>query len=346
MVGHLKADGRLSDQRVKGALLKVPRHMFLPGIGLAEAYADEAVVTHYKDGLPSSSASQPAIVAAMLEQLNPPAGGSVLEVGAGTGYNAALLSALVGPSGRVVTVEISPEVFVEAENHLSEAGIGNVQVICADGAAGWPAGAPYDGIIATAGATDLAPAWLSQLAPAGRIVVPLSIRGVQQCVAFARADGHLRSVAVCEAGFMPLAGAMASADIRLPVPGHPGVHVIAAPVTAVDAGLIGASLGARGPAVAVGVTATEVEAFGSLLRWLAFRAPAPASLKYSGPVRTCGAAEQEARQLAELVRAWDAAERPGADQLLIDAYPSGAAVPEAGGSVHRAQHVTFVVSSR
>src|SRR5262249_58963948 len=212
----------------------------------------------------ASSASQPAIVAAMLEQLNPPAGGHVLEVGAGTGYNAALLSALVGPSGRVVTVEIDPEIAGEAENHLSEAGVTNAEVICGDGAAGWLAGAPYDGIIATAGASDLAPAWLSQLTPAGRLGGPLSIRGAQQCVAFARADGHLHSVAVCEAGFMPLTGAMANADIRLPVPGRPGVHVMAAPGTAVDTALIAAGLDSRGPARAVGITATRLEAFGSL----------------------------------------------------------------------------------
>lgn len=403
MVEHLKADRGLADPRIEAALLEVPRHVFLPGAGLAAAYADEAVVTRYKDGLPASSASQPAIVAAMLGQLSPLAGGCVLEVGAGTGYNAALLSALVGPSGRVVTVEIDPEVAGEAERHLSEAGVTNVEVICGDGAAGWPAGAPYDGIIATAGASDLAPAWISQLAPAGRLVVPLSIRGAQQCVAFARAGSHLRSVAVCEAGFMPLTGVMANADIRLPVPGHPGVHVIAAPRTPVDAGLVAAGLDTRGPAVGVGITASELEAFGSLRRWLAFRAPAPATLMYSGPadhatasgvpqlvefsvggntqrlspcllgesgfaivdlisgqvtasgpssdnprelaVRACGAAEHETGQLTELLMAWDAAHRPGADRLTIDAYPSGIAVPDTRGSMHRAEHMTFIVSS-
>jgi protein-L-isoaspartate(D-aspartate) O-methyltransferase len=404
MVGHLKEDGGLTDPRVEAALREVPRHLFLPGTGLAEAYADEAVVTRYKDGLPVSSASQPAIVAVMLEQLSLPAGGSVLEVGAGTGYNAALLAALVGPSGRVVTIDIDPEVSVEAENHLSAAGVANVQVICGDGAAGWPGRAPYDGIIVTAGASDLAPAWLSQLAPAGRLVVPLSIRGAQQCVTFARADGHLRSVAVCEAGFMPLMGVMANTDIRMPVPGRPGVHVVAARGIQVDAALIAAGLDVEGPAAAVGITATELEAFGSLRRWLAFRDLAPASLIYSGPaegaaasgvppltefrvgstvqrsspcllgksgfavldlarrsaaggrsglgtahelaVRPCGMADREARRLTELVRAWDAAGRPGADRLLVDAYPAGDVVPYTSGNAQSAQHMTFIVSSQ
>jgi protein-L-isoaspartate(D-aspartate) O-methyltransferase len=339
----------------------------------------------------------------MLEQLSPPIGGSVLEIGAGTGYNAALLSALVGPSGRIVTIDIDPEVAVEANNHLSEAGAANVAAICGDGASGWPERAPYDAIIVTAGASDLAPEWLSQLAPAGRLVVPLSIRSVQHSVAFARADGHLHSVAVCEAGFMPLTGAMANADIRLAVPGHPGVHVLAAPGTEVDAELIADGLDARGSAAPLGVTASEFEVFGSLRRWLAFHDRASASLLYIGPgdgarasevppvieisvsgnvqrsspcllglagfavldvvcrgaitgttwlgttlelaVRSCGPADDEARRLAELVKAWDAAQRPGADQLHIDAYPSGAAVPETTGSVHSAQHMTFVVSS-
>jgi len=403
MVERLAEERGLTDPRVCAAMLQVPRHVFLPGVDLAEAYADNAVVTRYREGLPVSSASQPAIVAVMLEQLNPPIGGSVLEIGAGTGYNAALLSALVGPSGRVVTIDIDPGVAVEADSHLSEAGAANVEVICGDGASGWPERAPYDAIIVTAGASDLAPEWLSQLAPAGRLVVPLSISGVQHCVTFARADGHLRSVAVCEAGFMPLTGAMANADIRLAVPGHPGVHVVAAPGTEVDADLIAGGLEARGPAVPLGVAASDFEAFGSLRRWLAFRDTVAASLLYSGPddgarasgvppvveisvggnvqlsspcllgsagfavldvvrraavtgesgpvtmlelaVRSCGSADDEATRLVAQVKAWDAAGRPGADRLHIDAYLSGTAMPETDGSVHSAPHMTFVVSS-
>jgi protein-L-isoaspartate(D-aspartate) O-methyltransferase len=195
MVAHLRERGGLTDPRVAAVLGRVPRHLFVPAADPAEAYADEAIVTRYRNGWPVSSASQPAMVAAMLEQLRLPEGGSVLEIGAGTGYNAALLAALAGPSGQVVTIDIDPEVADEARHHLAVAGARHVEVICGDGAQGWPGRAPYDGIIVTAGASDLAPAWISQLAPGGRLVVPLSIRGVQQCVAFAPADGHLRSVA-------------------------------------------------------------------------------------------------------------------------------------------------------
>jgi protein-L-isoaspartate(D-aspartate) O-methyltransferase len=401
MVAQLTERGGLSSPRVAAVLGEVPRHVFVPGVELSEAYADRAVVTRYRDGVPVSSASQPAIVAAMLEQLRPPAGGSVLEIGAGTGYNAALLSKLVGPSGRVVTVDIDPEVADEARNHLSEAGITNVEVICGDGASGWPANAPYDGIIVTAGASDLAPAWAGQLAPHGRLVVPLSIRGVQQCVTLTRSDGHLRSVAVCECGFMPLAGAMANADSHQPVPGHPGVYVQAAAETPVDIGLVGAAMDKRGPAAGIGISTSALEVFGSLRRWLAFHDRAAASLIYigspegagasgvppvlefrhrggaqrTGPcllgragfaaldvagsaaagdpglramlelaVRGYGQAEQETARLGELVTAWDAAGRPGASRLRIDAHPAGFLLPPTEGGVHRARHATFVVS--
>jgi protein-L-isoaspartate(D-aspartate) O-methyltransferase len=189
MVAHLRERGSLTDPRVAAVLGRVPRHVFVPGIDLSEAYADEAIVTRYRDGWPVSSASQPAMIAAMLEQLRPPEGGSVLEIGAGTGYNAALLSALVGASGRVVSIDIDPEVAEEARGHLAQAGAGNVEVICGDGAQGWAGRAPYDGIIVTAGASDLAPAWVSQLAPGGRLVMPLGARASRRAYPGGGRDG-------------------------------------------------------------------------------------------------------------------------------------------------------------
>lgn len=447
MVAHLRKRGGLTDPRVAAALGRVPRHVFVPGASLPEAYADQAIVTRYRDGWPASSASQPAMVTTMLEQLRLPEGGSVLEIGAGTGYNAALLSALVGASGRVVTVDIDPEVADEARNHLAVAGAANVEVICGDGAEGWPGRAPYDGVIVTAGASDLAPAWASQLAPGGRLVVPLSIRGVQQCVALAPADGHLRSVAVCGCQFMPLTGAMANSDQRLPVPGHPGVYLQAAAETPLNSTLVADILRYRGPAADTGITAPLRDVFASLLPWLAFREPALTTLNYSGPpdaadasgvpavidftvrgvtrraspclpgpaglavldfsdpdfsgpdfsdpdpgapdpgdpgvtsgdqargrmlqltVRGYGDARQQQARLKELIVAWDAAGRPGPDQLRIDAYPSGVPYPDTGGIVppgtggfpqrdargimspdagdivHVTPHATFVISS-
>jgi hypothetical protein len=114
-------------------------------------------------------------------------------------------------------------------------------------------------------------------------VLPLSIRGVQQCVALTPVDGHLRSVAVCGCGFMPLTGVMAHSDRRLPVPGHPGVHVEAAAETDVDAALVADVLGHPGSVVDTGITARSHDVFASLRPWLAFREPALATLLYSGP---------------------------------------------------------------
>lgn len=402
MVAHLTERGGLSDPRVAAAFGQVPRHLFVPGVELCEAYADQAVVTRYREGLAASSASQPSIVAIMLEQLRPPPGGSMLEIGAGTGYNAALLSKLVGLSGRVVTVDIDPEIAAEARGHLSAASITNVEVICGDGVGGWPGGAPYAGIIVTACASDLAPAWVGQLAARGRLVVPLSIRGAQQCVAFTRAGGHLRSVAACDCGFMPLAGVMADTARREPVPGHPGMYVHAAADTELDIGLVRDVLEDPRPAARTGITASAAEVLGSLRRWLAFHEPAAAALTYIGApqgadasgvlpvldsqhagrvwrsspcilgpagfaaldlaapvtpagdsglhtvldlaVHSYGDAQQQAIRLGELVTAWDAASRPGADRLRIDAYPTGSVPTGIEGSVHAALHTTFVVS--
>jgi protein-L-isoaspartate(D-aspartate) O-methyltransferase len=405
MVALLRERGSISDPRIAAVLERVPRHVFVPGADLAEAYGDCAIVTHRRDGVPTSSASQPAMVAIMLEQLQAPVGGSILEIGAGTGYNAALLAGLVGSSGRVVTIDIDPRVADEAWRHLSEAGVANAAVLCGDGALGWADAAPYDGIIVTAGVADLAPAWTAQLRPGGRLVAPLSIRGVPQSVALTGAGGHLRSVAVSEAMFMPLAGAMSNADQRLPVPGHPGVQVLAAAGTAVDTGLIAAALDGRGPAAAIGITASSREVLGGLRRWLAFRDPDTALLGYTGSaqgadasgvpavfdvarrdmvgraspcllgqagfaaldlagpavaagpaaaegpvphrtlelaVREYGAAGQQAARLAALATAWDAAGRPGIDQLRIDAYPSGVS-PPVGTDLVRAAHTAFAV---
>src|SRR5262245_57665292 len=99
--------GGATRESVADALLAVPRHLFVPGAALSEAYRDDATVTKRdRDGVPVSSSSQPTIMAIMLDQLEVAPGHRVLEIGAGTGYNAALLAHLVGPAGAVVSVDI------------------------------------------------------------------------------------------------------------------------------------------------------------------------------------------------------------------------------------------------
>lgn len=207
LINQLHDTGSLTSPAVRRAMQVVPRHEFLPGVALADAYTDQPVVTKRgADGASLSSASQPSIVATMLEQLNVAAGLRVLEIGAGTGYNAALLRELVGPAGQVTTVEIDPQVADQARAALAATGYPDVHVVTGDGARGHQPNAPYDRIIVTAGAWDLPSAWWEQLTNGGRLVVPLRWRGQTRCIAF---DHHYdrmvsRSVELC--GFIPMQG--------------------------------------------------------------------------------------------------------------------------------------------
>ncbi len=186
----------------------MPRHLFVPAVPLEEAYADDPVYTkHDGAGESISAASQPTIVAMMLEQLQVEPGQRVLEIGAGTGYNAGLLAHLVGEDGRVTTIDVDEDIVDSARSGLASAGSWNVRVILGDGALGYADGAPYDRVIATVGAWDLPPAWLEQLAPHGRLVVPLRLRGsVSRSLVLEREDGHWRSPSSKMCTFMPLRG--------------------------------------------------------------------------------------------------------------------------------------------
>ncbi len=173
LVTRLKEGGYLSDPRVEAAFRAVPRHLFLPDVPLEVVYADEAIPTKRRDGLVISSSSQPAVMAIMLDQLALQPGHRVLEIGAGTGYNAALMAHIVGNTGQVVTVDIDDDIVAAAHAHLAVAGFPAVHVVCGDGALGSADAAPYDRIILTVGARDIAPAWIAQVRPDGRLLVPL-----------------------------------------------------------------------------------------------------------------------------------------------------------------------------
>src|SRR5262249_17070828 len=154
-----------------------------------EAYRYDAVIpTHFDDsGLPISSSSAPNIMATMLEQLDIAPGMRVLEIGAGTGYNAALLGRLVGDSGTVTSIDLDPPVVAEAREHLRAAGVANVRVGAGDGWLGAPLDDPFDRIIATVGVWEVSPHWFDQLRPGGVLVLPLWLRpGVQVSVALVR----------------------------------------------------------------------------------------------------------------------------------------------------------------
>jgi protein-L-isoaspartate(D-aspartate) O-methyltransferase len=224
LVDRLAADGHVRSAAAEAALRAVPRHLFLPGVDLAEVYADRSIQTkRAPDGRGISSSSQPAIMAIMLEQLGLAPGMRVLEVGAGTGYNAALLAHLVGERGQVTTVDIDDDIVDGARRHLAAAGFDRVRVVRGDGALGWPAGAPYDRIVLTVGSWDVVPAWPAQLAPGGRLLLPLTLRVCQASVAFEDAGDHLASISLRGCGFMPLRGPAAGPPGHVDLGAEPGL---------------------------------------------------------------------------------------------------------------------------
>jgi protein-L-isoaspartate(D-aspartate) O-methyltransferase len=206
-------------ERILDAFDRVPRHRFLPGVPLDAVYADDAVVTRDEGGVPTSSSSQPSLMARMLEQLDVRPGDRVLEVGAGTGYNAALLAAL---GAAVTTVELQPEVAAAAAEHLRGAGVevrettaeagrdggavepGSVFVVTGDGAA--PPAGPYDRVIVTAGCWSIPGPLVDAVADGGILVAPLRINGVELVLPLRREGAALRGAGGIPCGFMPLRG--------------------------------------------------------------------------------------------------------------------------------------------
>lgn len=221
MVDQLREWSVVCSAPVNAAMRAVPRHRFVPDASLERAYGLDPVVTHRNEqGVAVSSASAAGTVAGMLEQLDVRPGLRVLEIGSGTGYNAALLARLVGSAGLVTTVEYDEEVANSARQALAETGFGDVTVVTGDGTFGYADHAPYDRIVVTAGAWDVPPAWWEQLAEDGRLVLPLRMRGLTRVVAFERAGAILRSRSIEEDGFIPMrgVGAVAEQNIRVGSP--------------------------------------------------------------------------------------------------------------------------------
>lgn len=185
-------------------MLAVPREAFLEtDTSIQEAYKDGPVLLKRdRRGGVISTISQPTMIAAMLEQLDVQPADRVLEIGAASGYNAALLAQLTGPKGLVVSLELEADLAARAARNLRNTGVQNVLVLAADGRDGWPRAAPYDRIIVTAGADQVHPAWEHQLRDGGRLVVPMS--GPSLCFAYDKRDGQLAQLSGVPAAFVPL----------------------------------------------------------------------------------------------------------------------------------------------
>ena len=208
MVDQLKKRGLEFEPAIEEAFRRIPREAFLPDVPLERVYSGDAIPTKRDaDGNPISSSSEVGIMIAMARLLDVAPGQRILEIGAGTGYNAAVLSQLVGEGGAITTVDIDAGVAAQAREHLARAGFDRVAVITADGWQGNAGNAPYDRVEVTASVSDLSPDWLAQLVDGGKIVLPFLLPAGMQAVLGLRKNGaDLVSTNVIPGGFMRLRG--------------------------------------------------------------------------------------------------------------------------------------------
>ncbi len=205
LVERLERSGILRDRRVQRALLDVPRHRFIPDITPEDAYEDRALAIKEREGTVISSISQPSMIVQMLQMLDVRPGDSILEIGAGSGYNAALLAKLASPEGRVVTLDIEPDLLELAQRRLREFGFANVEVRPAYELPQLET--QFDRIVVTARAPDIEPDWWRLLKDGGRLVVPLDIGyGGERAVAFVREGAVLRAVDSHACAFLGMRG--------------------------------------------------------------------------------------------------------------------------------------------
>ncbi|MDA1313755.1 MAG: protein-L-isoaspartate(D-aspartate) O-methyltransferase [Acidobacteria bacterium] len=180
------------------AMRKVPRHLFVPEAIRDNAYRDQPLPIGY-----GQTISQPYVVAFMTEQLDLQPSHKVLEIGTGSGYQAAVLAEL---AGQVYTIEIVEELGVQARRTLTEQGYTNVHVRIGNGYLGWPEEAPFDRIILTAAPEQLPDTLVEQLKPGGRLVAPVGPRyGTQEIIVLDKSrDGKIRRRSVLPVAFVPM----------------------------------------------------------------------------------------------------------------------------------------------
>lgn len=187
----------VTDERVLAAMKAVPRHQFVPDDQRSRAYGDHPLPIGYNQTI-----SQPYIVALMTSLLAPEPTDTVLEIGTGSGYQAAVLAEVVS---RVYTIEIVEPLCARARETLEAGGYDNVEVRCGDGYGGWPEHAPFDGVILTAAPDTVPRPLLDQLAEGGRLVVPEG-RYNQELVVYEKSGGEIKRREVLAVRFVPMTG--------------------------------------------------------------------------------------------------------------------------------------------
>jgi protein-L-isoaspartate(D-aspartate) O-methyltransferase len=189
----------ISDQGVLDAMAEVPREHFVPENMRRSAYNDSALPIGHDQTI-----SQPWVVAAICQAMRLRGGESVLEIGTGSGYSAAVLAKL---ADRVISMERVRELGETARHKLEELGIPSVEVIVGDGSRGYPSGAPYDAIAVHAATPEAPHSLLAQLAGDGRLVVPIATGTADLLTAFVRENGDMRQETIGPCRFVPLLGA-------------------------------------------------------------------------------------------------------------------------------------------
>ena len=185
------------DERVLAAMRSVPRHLFVPEDVRAQAYEDHPLPIGE-----GQTISQPYIVGLMSELLEVGSGDRVLEIGTGSGYQAAILAEM---GCEVYTIEIRPQLAADAEERLTKLGYSNVHVLVGDGYVGWPKAAPFAGIIGTAAPERTPQNFLDQLASGGHLVIPIG-SFYQQLKVYTREDGSVLERDVIPVRFVPMIG--------------------------------------------------------------------------------------------------------------------------------------------
>jgi protein-L-isoaspartate(D-aspartate) O-methyltransferase len=196
---QLTARGRdITNSRVLAAMGKVPRHEFVPERLRSRAYQDSPLPIGHDQTI-----SQPFIVAFMTESLQPRPSDRVLEIGTGSGYQAAVLAELVA---EVYTIEIIKELADRAAADLKRLGYTNVQVRAGDGYQGWPQAAPFDAIIVTCAPNKVPQPLVDQLKTGGRMIIPVGVSWNQELVLLHKRDGKLEQQTVLPVRFVPMTG--------------------------------------------------------------------------------------------------------------------------------------------
>jgi protein-L-isoaspartate(D-aspartate) O-methyltransferase len=364
LVEALKAKGLLNDPLIEAAFLAVPRHYFLPELPPDEIYIDRAVpIKREPNGVVVSSSSQPSMMALMLRQLELDRGLNVLEIGTGTGYNAAIMQHIVGPKGRVTTVEIDADVARRARDHLQRALAGSVTVVDDDGAGGYAPRAMYDRIICTAAVWDLPLNWARQLKPGGIIVTPIQLAGAQVCAAFRlEPDGTLYSRDNLPCWFVEMRGVSAGDSLWRRV-GSAGLTVSSVNIDRVDPAALALLLSDDHDIVRLSISPENEQRSGEMRLWFDFvpyailnMPPKTILALYSIPAKQqaygipggdgfalltpgsacfvpyrgvgeahCFAGVDAFIALEKLMADWASAGRPGVGQLRLRLYPKASA---------------------